>query len=136
MTKRRVALGSKAERICRRRLRLSGWKILETNWRTSFGEIDLIAIERRTLVFIEVKSSGPCLPCGEGRERPGPERPVLAVGPDKQVRLRRLADAWFAQAEHEGRLSRRTDSVRFDVIGVVFGESGRITDWEHLRDAF
>lgn len=131
MTERRLSLGRKAERICRRRLRLSGWRIVDSNWKTSFGEVDLIGIERRTLVFVEVKSTG----SGQS-SRAGPERPVLAVGPEKQRRLLRLAEAWFATAESRGDLPRDLEGIRFDVVGVSFTTGGRIAGWEHLRDAF
>lgn len=129
VTGRRLALGRRAESVCRRRLRLAGWRILDRNWRTSFGELDLVALERRTLVFVEVKSSGT-------RGRTGPERPAQAVGPEKQRRLRRLAEAWLSGAEESGRLPRRAKDVRFDVVGIVFGEDGSVAAYEHIRDAF
>ena len=131
MTERRLALGRRGERFCRRRLRWAGWKILDRNWHTTFGELDLIALERGTLVFVEVKSSR----AGAGR-RCGPERPALAVGPDKQRRLRRLAEAWMSAAEDTGHLPRRVEDVRFDVIGIVFGEDRSVVSYEHIRDAF
>ena len=131
VTKQRLTLGRRAEKICRRRLWWAGWKILDSNWHTSFGEIDLIAIERRTLVFVEVKSAGPGWP-----ERPGPERPVLAVDPAKQSRLTRLAEAWLATEGSSGRVPSKVQDVRFDVVGIVFGEDGSVAAWEHLRDAF
>lgn len=129
MTDRRLATGRRAERLCRWRLRLAGWKILDVNWKTGFGELDLVAIDRRTLVFVEVKAFG----SGQDR-RSGPERPVLAVGPDKQARLARLAEAWLAV--NEWRLPDRVREVRFDVVGVVLGEGGTAISWDHLKDAF
>lgn len=127
----RLALGRKAERLCRLRLRLAGWKILDSNWRTSFGELDLVGIQGRTLVFLEVKAFGPGPP-----DRPGPERPALAVDTAKQRRLARLAEAWLATHGTGSRLPDRVRDIRFDVIGVVFGRGGRAIGWEHLEDAF
>ena len=129
----RSAMGRRAEGLCRGRLRRAGWKILDTNWRTPFGELDLIAIDGRTLVFVEVKSSGPIHP-----DRPGPERPVLAVGADKQKRLRRLADTWLTRnaADRPDRLPGKVKDVRFDVVGIEFGPDGTVVEWEHLEDAF
>lgn len=132
MTEQRLSLGRKAERICRRRLRWAGWKIVDSNWRTSFGELDLVAIEGTTLVFVEVKSASE----RSGARRAGPARPVLAVGPEKQERLVRLAGAWIAAEESRGGLPRALENVRFDVVGIVFSETGRVAEWEHLRDAF
>ena len=131
MTERRLSLGRRAEAICRRRLWWAGWKIVDSNWRTSFGELDLVAIERRTLVFVEVKS----LCRNESRCR-GPERPVLAVDRAKQRRLIRLAEAWLASERSTERLPGRVTDTRFDVVGIVFDRDGSVESWEHLKGAF
>ena len=131
MTQRRLGIGRRAERLCRLRLRLAGWRILDVNWTTTFGELDLVAIDRRTLVFVEVKAFGP----GSDR-RPGPERPALAVGPEKQARLARLAEAWLMTNGEAGAIPERVLDTRFDVVGIVLDERGRPVAWEHLRDAF
>ena len=89
------------------------------------GELDLIAIDRGSLVFVEVKA-------GRRGGAYGPERPALAVGPQKQARLRRLARAWLASAE----IAPRFGAIRFDVVGVTFDRSGRVTDFEWIRNAF
>lgn len=132
MTEQRLSLGRKAERVCRRRLWWSGWRIIDVNWRTSFGELDLVAIDRVTLVFVEVKSASD----RAGPSTPGPARPVLAVDPGKQERLTRLAAAWLATEGSGERLPRHVKDVRFDVVGIVFSETGKVIAWEHLRDAF
>lgn len=125
MTVARQTLGRRAEDIAERRLRRRGWRVLARNARTRFGEIDLVAIDRETLVFVEVKA-------GRAGALGGPGRPVLAVGPAKQRRVRGLARAWLAtQAAlppHRG--------IRFDAIGVTVDGSGRVSDFEHVRDAF
>jgi putative endonuclease len=102
------------------------WEIVERNARTRFGELDIVALDGRALVFLEVKAGR------EGYDR-GPERPVLAVGPRKQLRIRRLAAAWMA--ERRGSLPRFAE-IRFDAVGVLFDHRGRVADLEHLRDAF
>ncbi|HMO12215.1 MAG TPA: YraN family protein, partial [Actinotalea sp.] len=54
------ALGRYGERLVADRLERSGWCVLERNWRGTRGELDLVAIEGRTLVVVEVKTrSGP-----------------------------------------------------------------------------
>ena len=90
------------------------------------GEIDLIALDRGELVFVEVKGRR------EGG-RLGPERPALAVTRAKQAKLRMLARAWLA--DHRGELPRYY-GLRFDVVGVIVDRAGAVRDWEHLRAAF
>ena len=124
MSDPRRELGRRAESAVAARLREAGWVILARNARTRHGEIDLIALDQGTLVFVEVKAGR------SGRLR-GPERPVLAVGPAKQRRLRALARAWLATA---GRLP-RYGAIRFDAVGVTFEQDG-IGTFEHVEDAF
>jgi putative endonuclease len=125
MTAQRQQIGRAAEDMVATRLVGSGWKIVERNARTRFGELDIVAIDVRTLVFVEVKA---------GRENAafGPERPVLGVDRRKQRRVRRLAAAWIA----ENRGAIRYDGIRFDAVGVTLDRSGRAIDLEHLVGAF
>ena len=80
-----------------------GFEILDRNYRCREGELDLIAADRTTIVFCEVKT--------RRDERWG--GPFEAVGALKQARIRRLAVRWMG--EHQ--LGRRT--VRFDVVSVI-----------------
>ncbi|HUC08087.1 MAG TPA: YraN family protein [Solirubrobacterales bacterium] len=125
MTVQRQRIGRAAEDIVATRLAAANWEILERNARTRYGELDLIALDGRTLVFVEVKA---------GREGSayGPERPVLAVDRRKQQRVRRLAVAWMS----ERRGLPRYDEIRFDAVGVSFDRAGRVTDVEHIEAAF
>jgi putative endonuclease len=125
MTLARQRTGRRAEEQAAGRLARAGWLIVERNARTRFGEVDIVALEGRSLVFVEVKA-------GRAGRGPFPDRPEMAVGPDKQRRLRRLAAAWLA-----GRGSQPSwDQVRFDVVAVSYGESGEVVRYEHIRDAF
>jgi putative endonuclease len=126
MTDPRQRTGADAEELVARRLASSGWEIVERNARTRYGELDIVALDGRALVFIEVKA---------GRENTafGPERPVLAVDRRKQQRVRRLATAWMA--ERRGRIP-RFEEIRFDAVGVTFDRAGRVTDVEHIAAAF
>ncbi len=125
MTERRQRLGKQAESLVAARLRAAGWQLIERNARTRYGELDLVALDGRTLVFVEVKA---------GRQGSvfGPERPVLSVTRDKQRRIRRLATAWMG----EHRDLPRYVEIRFDAVGVSFGRAGRVVDYEHLEGAF
>lgn len=121
----RRSTGQHAENICAERLRARGWTILARNWRIKAGELDLIALTGQVLVVVEVKSHHVGL-------RHGPTAPVLAVGPNKQRRIRRLASAWIAG--HGRRVGFR--QVRFDVVGITFDREGGVTAYDHLEDAF
>lgn len=125
MTVQRQRLGQMAEDLAAARLERSGWQVVERNARTRYGELDIVALDGGTLVFVEVKA---------GREETafGPERPVLAVDWRKQLRVRRLATAWMS----ERRDLPRYDGIRFDAVGVTFDRAGRVIDLEHIEGAF
>ena len=94
-------------------LRAQGYRLLARNWRVSRGEIDIIAREGETLVFVEVKARS-------GKGFGGPE---AAVHPAKQRRLIEAARAFIAETACEL-------PMRFDVVAVE-GDSIRLH-----RDAF
>jgi putative endonuclease len=125
MTVQRQRIGRAAEDLVATRLAAAGWEILERNARTRFGELDIVALDGRTLVFVEVKA---------GRENSafGPERPVLGVDRRKQQRVRRLATAWMG----ERRDAPYYAEIRFDAVGVSFSHSGVPIDVEHIKSAF
>ena len=122
----RQRTGALAEQLVADRLAAAGWQIVARNARTRFGELDLVALDNRTLVFVEVKAGR------EGNDF-GPERPVLSVDRRKQLRVRRLATAWIA--ERRGSIP-RYDEIRFDAVGVTFSRTGRVTAVEHIEGAF
>ena len=124
MTHARQRTGRAAEELVARRLARSGWRLLQRNVRLPSGELDLVALDGTTLVFVEVKGAR------AGATR-GPERPALAVGRRKQLKLRRLAREWIA----EGRGPSGVSGYRFDVVGVTFGPDG-LADVDHVREAF
>lgn len=95
-----------------------GFEVVERNYRCSAGELDLIASDRRILVFCEVKT--------RRTDRWG--EPSEAVGFKKQQRIRRLAASWLA--DRGGfRLP-----IRFDVVSVLVTAGG--VSVEHIPDAF
>ncbi len=124
MTAARQSMGREAEELVARRLAAAGWEIVARNARSRHGELDIVAREGRTLVFVEVKA-------GRRNSALGPERPVFAVDARKQRRIRRLAAAWLA----ENRDAPYCAEIRFDAVGVSF-DRGRPVAVEHIRDAF
>lgn len=125
MTRTRQRLGSAAEDLVAERLTEASWEVVERNARTRHGELDLVALDGRTLVFVEVKA-------GRAGSAYGPERPILSIDFRKQRRVRRLATAWMS----ERRDLPRYDEIRFDAIGVTYDRIGQVTDYEHLKGAF
>ena len=125
MTASRQRLGRRAEDLVAALLADQGWQLVERNARTRTGELDLIAIDGSTLVFIEVKAGR------EGSEH-GPVAPAHAVGARKQAQVRRLAREWLG-AGRGGGLG--VSGYRFDVFGVCFGRHGG-ADVDHIRGAF
>jgi putative endonuclease len=123
MTAQRQRLGRLAEDLVAARLAAGQWEIVERNARSRYGELDIVALEGRTLVFLEVKAGRAGAPFG-------PERPVLAIDWRKQRQVRRLAAAWMA----ERRSLPRYDEIRFDAVGVTFGPGG--AEVEHIEGAF
>jgi putative endonuclease len=125
MTPTRQRLGKAAEDLVATRLTGAAWEILERNARTRYGELDIVALDDRTLVFVEVKA-------GHLGAAFGPERPVLGVDFRKQQRIRRLATAWMSERRGLPRYS----EIRFDAIGVTFDRAGHVIDYEHIEAAF
>lgn len=124
MTFARLELGRRAERLVASRLELSGWRLVGRNVRLPSGELDIVALDGSTLVFVEVKA-------GRAGATVGPERPAHAVGRRKQLKLRRLAREWIAERRGPSGVS----GYRFDVVGVSFGLDG-LADVDHIRAAF
>jgi len=124
MTQARQRTGRIGESLACELLLRSGARLLARNCRTRAGEIDVVALDGPVLAFVEVKTM-------RTGARSGPERPVLAVGPQKQRQVRRLARAWLAENEPPPH-----SAIRFDVIGVLLDPGGRTVAIEHLQDAF
>ncbi len=111
-------LGKEGERIAERYLRKKGYRLVERNYRSPAGELDLIVLDRRVIVFVEVKT--------RTQERFG--APLESVHPLKQRKM--IQAALFFLSQH--RLHDR--DARFDVVGISF-EDGEPAI-EHIENAF
>lgn len=125
MTIARRRTGAIAEDLVAQRLQRAGWEIVERNARTRYGELDIVARDGRTLVFVEVKGA---------RENTnfGPERPILSIDFRKQQRVRRLATAWMS----ERRDQLRYEEIRFDAVGVTLDSAGNPVAVDYVKGAF
>lgn len=112
--------GSRGEAIARRFLRKNGFKIKEMNFKTRFGEIDIIAADGDDLVFIEVKT----------RHGLSHGAPQASVGRQKQRHITRAARQYLIEKGFD----ENSISVRFDVVGIEF--KGTEFEIGHVRDAF
>jgi putative endonuclease len=114
-------LGRLGERLAAEHLERRGCSIVARNHRTRYGEIDLIAVDGDTTVFVEVKT------------RRGRGEPWDALHDAKRAQVRRMALAYLAD---EAVQRPRTSHLRFDAIGVVIDARGHLTRLDHLVGAF
>jgi putative endonuclease len=119
LTKKRIGLGKHGEMLARNFLSGSGYHIIDTNFRTRCGEIDIIAKYNKTLIFIEVKTR-----MGEFLESP-----LTAVTVRKQRSISMVAQ------EYLSRNKLFEIDARFDVIAVRLSSSGKAAI-EHIKNAF
>lgn len=118
------ALGRFGEQAASQFLTEAGLVVLERNWRCPRGEIDIIAVDGRALVFVEVKTRS-SLAFGD---------PAEAVTPAKAARLRLLAAQWLSDRRASSDLPPWRE-LRFDVVCVV-RTPGAGPTVRHIRSAF
>lgn len=113
-------IGKQGEVLARQYLRSQGYQILEENFRTKIGEIDLIAQKGETICFVEVKTRQSCF---QGH-------PYEAVDPWKIRKLSQMAVSYLKYKY--GTIEIQS---RFDVISIVQHKEGpaRI---QHIKNAF
>jgi putative endonuclease len=103
MLNKRQKLGEQGEALAVRRLKKAGYKIIETNYRTRLGEIDIIAKDKDTIVFIEVKS----------RRSVHFGNPKQAVTLQKQKKISMVALYYLKLTDQS------SAKARFDVVTVI-----------------
>jgi putative endonuclease len=121
MTMRRQELGILGENLAVEELTRRGYAILERRYRTRYGEIDIVAEEQGTIVFVEVKARED-VTCGTAAE---------AVTADKQRKIASRAVEYLARKHVTDR------RCRFDVVAIDYaGKPGQtITVYAHAFDA-
>jgi putative endonuclease len=123
-------VGALGEDLAAGHLRGLGFSMLARNERSRGGEIDLIAFDGRTLVFVEVKTRR--VVASQRGIRPDQE-PLAWLRPRQRARVRRLAVAWLSEQERS-RPSAHT--IRFDAIGVIVDATGRLLRLDHVEGAW
>ena len=112
--------GSRSERAAARHLKSLGYRILVRNYTSQFGELDLIAADGKTIVFVEVRST----------ESTDVLRPAQSVDLAKQRRLTRLALAFLQKKRLIGY------SARFDVVAISWPVNQKKPTIVHHKNAF
>jgi putative endonuclease len=111
-------LGRRGEQVATAHLQRRGYEIIERNWHCSRGEIDIVATDDETWVFVEVRSRSTRLT----------ENALASITPRKRTRM--VASAQLYLSEHN------LDGVtwRIDVIAVAFQRNGQFT-LDHVENA-
>jgi len=119
----RPQLGRLGEQLAAEHLARRGFQIVERNYRTRWGELDIVAFDGRTLAFCEVKTR---------RASRSGAAPLEAVRSHKRSRVRKMAGRWLIERPDHPYAER----LRFDAIGVTLDRAGRLVGLEHLEGAF
>ena len=115
-----LLLGDRGERAAVRFLKSQGFRIVATQYRNRFGEVDIIARDDRQIVFVEVKT----------RKSTDAGQPHEAVDIRKQRKLTKTALCWLKQNK------RLEQGARFDVVSIVWAEDFDQPEIRHFRNAF
>lgn len=119
---RRRTLGRAGEQLAADHLSRRGFQILDRNYRTRWGELDIVAYDQHRIVFCEVK----CRVANRaGRD------PLESLHPSKRAQVRRMAGRWLVERQHP-----RVSELRFDAIGVTLAPDGALLRLDHLEAAF
>jgi putative endonuclease len=125
----RRTLGRRGEQLAAEHLRRRGCVELARNVRTREGEIDLIVLDRRVLVFVEVKTRQ----VTRRRAIDEQDDPLQGLGRRQRRRIRRLAAAWLRD---QRRQRPSAEAIRFDAIGLVLDSAGAPRRLDHVQEAF
>jgi putative endonuclease len=120
---RRDGLGPQGERAAAKFLRKQGYHVIAQHWHSAQGELDLVAVDGRTIVFVEVKT----------RQSHDAGHPAESITLDKQRRVTRAAQSFL----RHHRLDKKQDrQYRFDVVAVTWPQGKGQPTIEHYRYAF
>jgi putative endonuclease len=118
MSNSKQSVGRRGEQLALVHLRNNGYVILTTNWRCSFGELDIVARRGEMVVFVEVRTR-----CTDSTEAA-----FISVNPRKQQKLAALAHLYLSAMQLEDA------AWRIDVIAIAIPRTGKPL-LEHLENA-
>ncbi|MDO8489036.1 MAG: YraN family protein [Candidatus Omnitrophota bacterium] len=118
MSENAIEFGKQAEKTAAEFLKANGYKILQCNYRNKFGEIDIIAQDKATICFVEVKA----------RHSVNLGIPEEAVFTRKQIRICKVAISYLKTNNLLERLS------RFDVLTLLYTDN--LPKISLIKDAF
>lgn len=113
-------LGARGEREAAKYLRRQGCRVVASSYRDRLGEVDLVCVKERRLVFVEVKT----------RRNEDAGLPVEAVNRQKQRRITAAAERFIRRYDLQG------VGVQFDVISVVWPHDARRPMIKHYPQAY
>ncbi|MFC1712891.1 YraN family protein [Candidatus Poribacteria bacterium] len=116
----RKEVGAKGEKLAAKFLKRKGYKIIQRNYNCKLGEIDIIAEQDRTIIFVEVKT--------RRTQEFGP--PQNAITAAKRSQISKVALFYIREKKLVDQ------SCRFDVIGITFSPESRKPEIEHIENAF
>lgn len=115
----RLGLGRYGEQVAIDHLCRQGYQIKGKNWRCSLGEIDVVAVDGGTLVFVEVRA----------KQSDAYGSPEESVARAKQARLVHLAETYLQWHPWPG------GSWRIDVVAIEFSKEGKVKRLNHIVNA-
>ncbi len=114
----RQLLGKKGEQLAAQYLQKHGFRIIDRNFKARYGEIDIIALEGKTLVFIEVKT-----------------RTDRSFGmPEEAVTSRKLSEVVKTAQYYKLLHPELPESLRVDVIGIELDGTETLKYFNHIRN--
>ncbi len=118
------SLGDRGERLAAEHFERLGYRILAQNYRTRYGELDLVLADAagRTIVFCEVKT----------RKLGSGGTPWDNLHPVKRKQVRKMAAVWVTSVRDRPYHA----ELRFDAIGVTLDREGALVRLDHLEAAF
>ena len=118
MTRQRQQIGKSGEKVVARYLKKKGYKVLQQNFTCPVGEIDIIGLDKKTIVFVEVKTRR-SLSYGSAR---------MAITSYKQKKIS-MAALYYLKSTHQ-----MNQRARFDVVTVLSSDEEQVID--HIQNAF
>lgn len=113
-----IFIGKRGEDVAKRYLKKNGYRIIEKNYKTPFGELDFVALDKGILVFIEVKT--------RRSDKFGP--PEISIDLSKRQKIIKSAFHFLSKKRI------KDTPCRFDIVSIT--EVGKDRKIELIRDAF